>query len=106
MSALAFEHSTEESNNERLVLIKLILGKLIKTRMEIFGVKLELRFKIEIEMRLGHWQLAIGHWSLVIGHWSLVIGNWSLAISHWSLVIGHWSLAIGNFGILEFSRMY
>lgn len=30
MSALAFEHSTEESNNERPVIIKLILGKLIK----------------------------------------------------------------------------
>ena len=35
--------------------------------MEIFGVKLELRFKIEIEMRLGH---------LVIGYWLFVIGNW------------------------------
>ena len=53
--------------------------------MEIFGVKLELRFKIEIEMRFGHW--------------SLVICNLQLAIGNWSLVIGHLELAIGNFGM-------
>ena len=49
--------------------------------MEIFGVKLEMRFKIEIEMRLGH--QVIGRWSLAIGLWQLVIGNWPLAIGHW-----------------------
>ena len=51
-------------------------NSILKTRMEIFGVKLELRFKIEIEMRLGHLSLEIGHWQLVIGHWPLTI--WSL----------------------------
>ena len=51
--------------------------------MEIFGVKLELRFKIEIEMRFGHWSLVIGHWQLAIGHWSLVIGHRSFAIGNW-----------------------
>ena len=58
--------------------------------MEIFGVKLELRFKIEIEMRLGNWSLAIGHWKLVIGNWSLELGHWQLVIGNWSLAIGHW----------------
>ena len=52
---------------------------------------LELRFKIEIEMRLGH--LVIGYWSLVIGHFALGIGNWTLAM------VMFWN-------VLECSRMF
>ena len=70
-------------SNQRPIMI------LLETRMEIFGVKLELRFKIEIEMRLGHWSLVLGLWFWVFGHWSLAIGHWQLVIGNWSLAIGH-----------------
>ena len=73
--------------------------------MEIFGVKLELRFKIEIEMRFGHWSLVIGNWQLVIGHRSFGIGNWKF----WNVLVSINSKVCGKtrdtLNILEWSGM-